>query len=123
MCECQMENNDRCVTGIAENTNIYSGNDGGAHTTNLNIPTTMSSFAPDADLELLFDPELILADVKAQIGHDLHVRHCSASTVQHTDPHIDAFFSQDRLHLLRPISSLCPHHRVLSRRGDILGGL
>ena len=57
-----------------------------AHTTSLKIPTTMSSFTPDADLELLFDPELILADVKAHIGHDLEVRHCSASTVQHTDP-------------------------------------
>ena len=31
----------------------------------------MSSFTPDADLELFFDPELIGADVKAQLGPDL----------------------------------------------------
>ena len=46
----------------------------------------MSSFTPDADLELLFDPKLIPADVRAQLGPDLHVRHCSASTVRHTHP-------------------------------------
>ena len=100
-----------------------SGNDGDVHTTSLKIPTTMSSFTPDADLKLLFDPELIFADVKAQLGPDLHVRHCSASTVQHTDPHTDASFSQDRLHALAPINSLCTHRRVRSRRGGILGGL
>ena len=31
----------------------------------------MSSSTPDADLEFLFDPELIPADVKAQLGPDL----------------------------------------------------
>lgn len=46
-----------------------------------------SSFRPNADLELLrlFDPELIPADVKAQLGSDLHVRHCSALS-EHLTP-------------------------------------
>ena len=55
---------------------------------------------PLCDLELLFDPELIAADVKAQLGPDLHVRHCSARTVQHTDPHANTSFGQDGLHAL-----------------------
>ena len=62
--------------------------------------------------QLLFDPKLIPADVRAQLGPDLHVRHCSASNVRQTHPHTDASFSQDRLHVLAFISSLCPHRRV-----------
>ena len=35
--------------------------------------STMSSFTPDEQLDLLFAPELISREVKAQLGADLHV--------------------------------------------------
>lgn len=34
----------------------------------------MPVFTPDSELELLFSPDLIPAEVKAQLGNDLHVR-------------------------------------------------
>jgi hypothetical protein len=40
---------------------------------------TMPSFTPDSELELLFSPHVIPAEVKAQLGSDLHVRFCRIS--------------------------------------------
>ncbi|EDR08498.1 uncharacterized protein LACBIDRAFT_235009 [Laccaria bicolor S238N-H82] len=72
----------------------------------------MLSFTPDADLELLFDPELIPADVKSQLGPDLHIRplaktdytrsHLSVLSVLTvvTDPGVEAYsaaFDKQRL--------------------------
>jgi hypothetical protein len=34
----------------------------------------MPTFTPDSELDLLFSPELIPTEVKAQLGSDLHVR-------------------------------------------------
>ena len=45
----------------------------------------LQSFMP-LELLRLFDPKLIFADVKAQLGPDLHVRHCSAFS-EHLTPH------------------------------------
>lgn len=38
--------------------------------------SNMPSFTPDSELELLFSPHIIPAEVKAQLGSDLHVRFC-----------------------------------------------
>ena len=39
----------------------------------LNLPSIMSLFTPDSQLELLFASEIIPTSVKEQLGADLHV--------------------------------------------------
>lgn len=41
----------------------------------------MPNFTPDNELELLFNPDLIPASVKAELHPDLHVRVASRLTV------------------------------------------
>ena len=40
---------------------------------------TMPSLTPDSELELLFSPHVIPAEVQAQLGSDLHVSFCRIS--------------------------------------------
>ncbi|PPQ73954.1 hypothetical protein CVT24_012543 [Panaeolus cyanescens] len=47
----------------------------------LNIEETMA-FTPDAQLDLLFDPKIIPADVKAKLGDDLHLRPLARTDLQ-----------------------------------------